>query len=168
MATVVQRVGGHATTLTLTPFRWGWFPTMFCPRLTWSCLPTLRRGNVAWCAWGLRPCTDSRRSLPGRLGMEKRILTEGVMDGFIPGEGAAFVALALTGPHSRAKAAIIGTGVRQDAGHVMAPRPPRARGSQRRSNPSLTQGYRLFSCERRPPVRRRGELGLKFFEKSTP
>jgi 3-oxoacyl-[acyl-carrier-protein] synthase-1 len=68
--------------------------------------------------------------LLGELSSEGRILGSRVMDGFIPGEGAAFLLLARPGTSSQKhpSIAITGVGVAQDPGHRYSNQPARGEG----------------------------------------
>lgn len=70
-------------------------------------------------------------ALLAELDLEERILGPRVMDGFIPGEGAAFILLSvhrpsaapLSNPHDRSDVAILGTGTASDPGHRYSQQP---------------------------------------------
>jgi 3-oxoacyl-[acyl-carrier-protein] synthase-1 len=68
--------------------------------------------------------------LLGELSLEGRILGSGIMDGFVPGEGAAFLLLSAR-RRSGGQAAgvrVVGTGSAQDPGHRYSDKPARGEG----------------------------------------
>jgi 3-oxoacyl-[acyl-carrier-protein] synthase-1 len=69
-------------------------------------------------------------ALLGELGAEGRILGPRVMDGFIPGEGAAFVVLARPGGRSQPHPgiAVVSAGTAQDPGHRYSAQPAKGEG----------------------------------------
>jgi 3-oxoacyl-[acyl-carrier-protein] synthase-1 len=66
------------------------------------------------------------------LGMEGRLLVEGAFDGFIPGEGAAFLLLGVPGEARRQKrvplAHLLGIGIGKEEGHLYSDAPYRGEG----------------------------------------
>ncbi len=75
---------------------------------------------------GVDTCLDLR--LLASLEAEGRILGSGVMDGFIPGEGAAFVVLAAAAPSDRSAISVEAVASASDPGHRGGPEPARGEG----------------------------------------